>query len=709
MAKRKILLTTLSTVRNRHSVNYYCWAGEGVNRFCDGIASVEAGTKYFLTYEDIDKIVVIGSGETFDERDDLEECELKSVWKSIDNDSVEHLSAYGFYKYRISRFLDNDRLNEKDLDIQIDPARKKELESIVSDILEGEYKKTKRKQWFSFIAESNEGWNRIISVVRQDIGNSFLTEEDYRKYTQPIMDYPQMTELQQDAKKTQQVIKNMEDKLQAILDDQQAYQTLKEGSAQAIVHALEEMRLEYEIAYKQKQVSSYREIILMLRKAIERLHDELVSLKKHRMENEIAYIKYYIYQCCSQNYKLVISQRRETKICFIPAYQSVMQDSTNRIDIVDNLQEIVTAIRGEDKDDIVLYIDMQGGSRTDGYVRNAALSILNNDSKDSITIKQIIATNFEPHNFTNRIVDETKRYKVTDLVSGMNAFLQYGKADLIERYYQSAGTKDKDIECFIQQMKDIDEAISICNVDGMIRSIENLKKTFKGTKRWQKSSLGNEFFQILYEGIQRDYQPIIESDEKSMVLCIIDWAVSKGFLQQALTIVESKFPQILVRNGLFYYMEEDDKDRSEIVGKFKALKDSKSTKEKYKFKEVDHYFIRFYMLEENIMNIIKSKKKEKKDYSFRVTQMDLLELSSEEGIPARTVVNSDGGKKALQELFESYERICVDRNDLNHAKGTITRKDIENHLKELLKNYSNLKRYVNKVVRTESLFETDLK
>ena len=38
----------------------------------------------------------------------------------------------------------------------------------------------------------------------------------------------------------------------------------------------------------------------------------------------------------------------------------------------------------------------------------------------------------------NPIVDETSRYKISDLVAGMNAFIQYGRADLIEKYIKNA-------------------------------------------------------------------------------------------------------------------------------------------------------------------------------------------------------------------------------------------------------------------------------
>ena len=104
----------------------------------------------------------------------------------------------------------------------------------------------------------------------------------------------------------------------------------------------------------------------------------------------------------------------------------------------DNILGIVNTILGistDPEEEICLYMDMQGGNRTSGFVRNAVVSILNNQTTSRVSLKFIVATNFNGSTISeNEIVDETRRYKITDLVSGMNAFLRYGKADMIKQY-----------------------------------------------------------------------------------------------------------------------------------------------------------------------------------------------------------------------------------------------------------------------------------
>ena len=60
---KHVLMTTMSTLAYK-SVNYYYGKNENGKLFCDGISSLEPGTKYFLSKYRIDEIVVVGTKET---------------------------------------------------------------------------------------------------------------------------------------------------------------------------------------------------------------------------------------------------------------------------------------------------------------------------------------------------------------------------------------------------------------------------------------------------------------------------------------------------------------------------------------------------------------------------------------------------------------------------------------------------------------------
>ena len=69
--EKNILLVSLENLDYGIQHNYYCSNDDGDPKFCDGIMRAEAATKYILSKVKIDEIVVIGSGATYDEGDDL--------------------------------------------------------------------------------------------------------------------------------------------------------------------------------------------------------------------------------------------------------------------------------------------------------------------------------------------------------------------------------------------------------------------------------------------------------------------------------------------------------------------------------------------------------------------------------------------------------------------------------------------------------------
>lgn len=163
----------------------------------------------------------------------------------------------------------------------------------------------------------------------------------------------------------------------------------------------------------------------------------------------------------------------------------------------------------------------------------------------------MIATNFNKDNVENEIVDEYNRYRILDLVSGMNAFIQYGKADMIKKYCNDLNIpKGSNVDKLVESMADIDYAISVCNVVDLKKIIGELKDALniKGTSN---NDFVNNIFQILKDGIEKDYGNLVMgeghgTDYSLDYLELISWCGRKGFIQQALTLIEDKMPEIYI-------------------------------------------------------------------------------------------------------------------------------------------------------------------
>lgn len=259
--------------------------------------------------------------------------------------------------------------------------------------------------------------------------------------------------------------------------------------------------------------------------------------------------------------------------------KDVAKPNENAEFAVDNVQGIVNTILSESpKEEICLYIDMQGGIRTSGYVRNAVLSILGNEKDSRVKIKEIIATEYGTHNQVNRIVNETKRYKIMDLAAAMNSFVRYGKVDLLKTYCEERGitvVRDGAAEGdgaalgrLLGLMEKVDDSISLCNINGLQEAIAGMKTLFDeedalfnayGEEQTDDQVFVKSMFEILKEGIRRDYGALLTTTEDKYTLELIHWCTRKGFLQQALTLVEDQMPKVFLKK------EQDVTDNKYIL------------------------------------------------------------------------------------------------------------------------------------------------
>lgn len=671
---RNVLLTTMSTLNNR-ILNYYFVEGD-TPQYCSGISQIEPGAKYILSTQHIDELVVIGSPETYDsetagdkKRDILIVNDLSKEQEVMEDFDPQKASAFAFFKYRISQFLAGENIEEQTIGAEIEPERKQELQNIVAVILEAAGAEEK-KEWFRKFAESSEkNSGKSLSLqlrksIESDIRKNFIDETDYEKYSGAFGQYSEVQELR-DVKESVSV---MMEELARMKQSSKITLLGKEffciRSTRKIEKQIEELREEL----RKTRNNTYKKIILELSSANRRFIEELNALKSNRLNKELAYAKQYLYEQMSDNYRMKsLPSNRQLKLHFVPA----------RIDGIENIGGIVDAICGKDSGKIQLFIDMQGGSRTDGYVRNAVLSILNNELNGQVKICKIVATDFNPRNFANGIVDETKRYQITDLVSGMNAFIQYGKADLIQEYWKNMGIRDDRVSRLVAAMVLADEALSICDIDLLIRAMNRIHSIFYNKEKQVQKNEISSIFRVLESGIQRDYGGIFDRESGTINIPeLVEWAVRKGFLHQAMTIIESKMPNEFVRNGIYYYCK-GERDRINCLDIFKKIYEKENSFwQDYMFLDLDHFVIRYYTRKVKGEHLARTMVKHLQRNAVGTDELKFYSLCR--------------NTNDLYHLLNQYYCICNLRNEASHAVGDRTRKtrkEIEKIINDFLKSY----------------------
>lgn len=191
-----------------------------------------------------------------------------------------------------------------------------------------------------------------------------------------------------------------------------------------------------------------------------------------------------------------------------------------------------------EKGKINLWIDTQGGPRDIIFLLNAICSLLKIADINPNGVYAL--NNIDIANRVWKIDDQTQIYKIFDFVSGMNEFIVSGRANQLEEYYLSIG---KNIPKIVEIMKNLADAILICDVRGFDKYIDELRQQINDIEE-NKSSKENDIDELLLtfiEYIKSDYADILENTND--IYAKIDWLWRKKFYQQTLTYIESNVPQ----------------------------------------------------------------------------------------------------------------------------------------------------------------------
>ena len=384
---------------------------------------------------------------------------------------------------------------------------------------------------------------------------------------------------------------------------------------------------------------------------------------------EFLWLQRFIYTYLADNMKLAVREdNRNIRICFIPTGR----ENSEHYAVAENVGQIVRSINELDADVINVYMDMQGLDSAEGYTILAVLSMLSNDNNNRIHIKEIITSRLRPGQFAGVIDnDEMKRYDINNLVSGMNAFIRYGKVDEVQAYWDSRNIQNDHVDLLLYAMRRVDEGLSLCNISDLVGGIKLLKKVFDETPKGELAEVESNIFRILEETIRMDYGKMLEGDQLDE-LELVKWGMRKKFYQQCLTIIESRVPLDILNRGLFYYADSEEAKKV-YLEELNKLYWSYQPKDRWNFNDLPHFFIKFYGRAQMKRNPV-SKDRQKDFTDYRIRELD---GEAENVTKAYSVLNEN--RDILNNLLYTYYRLGDIRNQINHAEDKPEGSEIDVH------------------------------
>lgn len=539
-----------------------------------------------------------------------------------------------------------------DYDIPLEAILKPQIYTQIKNIIRGKnikgengnYKEKKVKL-------INEIINEIHSDIKTQIQKEYLSKKEIDNYYDEYREY---------LKNHPTASKDIKD-----INETNLASRTKEGALLCYMQ---------NIAINNLKSKSYQED---LGKLALQLHD----INSRRIIEEQQYATEKIYESISDDFKLKCKDtNRDVKIRFVKTKKSGKNKIDNYTGLIDAIISDEKAKKASKK--IEIYLDIQGGLRTDAYVRSNVLSLLNNlqdESKKKVDLKQVISVNYNRNNKINTIVDETGRYKITDLVSGMNAFINYGKTkQLIDTWnilYKDKETDD--IKKMFNAMQKVDQSLSLCDVTALVNAINELNGIFNSEIKDKDSN--NEFIKVFRDNIRDDYKGIVKEDGVD-IFALVKWAYKKGFYQQAITLIESKMPEQMVKDGYFSYGNANDEKRKEWV------KDKAKFDESYLSKDMIHFFFREITMKGHFDKEIDNNNSIKDYYVFYKTADESTDI------------------------LKQYKKIKRQRNKTNHASNPIEFNSITEMISKFVDDYQNIRNKLkrNKIKKLKSEpFTTD--
>lgn len=372
------------------------------------------------------------------------------------------------------------------------------------------------------------------------------------------------------------------------------------------------------------------------------------------------WIMRYLYDELKDTSKLELLEGNENvKIRFIPTDGGDSLGFANTLN--DGFKELLES--SDDGVELDMYICIQSDNANDTVALMNFMEIVKAMPDTNINIKKIATGTRALDGVVNEISDDTTIYGISDLLTGLRAFLRYGKTDLLRVFWKNQNSHDGYIERLLAAMRNIDYGISLCDIADIERGINSLRKLFnEGPFEPDEGNIVEHYFALVIEAIKQDYGVLV-TGEKTEFIDLVKWAYRKEFWQQTLTLIESRGPEDMLSRGLYYYCDSEE-HKQDVIQKFGQIYFDLKQFEKYKLDDIAHYFIKFYG--RNRVPFTKNDDQHTDNY-VRIRTED-LSTDDPEIIRAYTICPDTD---ALSSMLYEYYRLGFVRNLTNHAgEGT---------------------------------------
>lgn len=410
-----------------------------------------------------------------------------------------------------------------------------------------------------------------------------------------------------------------------------------------VIRMLDEFKTKYQKGVRNKDL--FRQLDMRAEN-----EKDLTLLRQSMSDKQWRWLKYSGYLMMDSFYKMhLLGSNRGVSVRFA----AVRKNEQGAFDMQD-LNRIIDTLCVDRKADVSIYMDLQGCDFCDGYSFFNVFSMLQQSSDHRIQIAGIIQSTLTADRLSSPILDEWSRLQIHELLTGINIFLNYGKADYILRYRDVFHTESPNTERMLIGMKYVEEGVSLCNIPVLKYGISVLKQTFSHDPPEQSGDL---IYSILADTIEKDCGKLLTDPEVS-VSELLNWVLRKKMYQQALTIIESQVPADLAERGIFYYARNRE-DAERVMEELNVRFWNDSRKNRYCYDDPAHFLFKYYPFR------FVDRAQPPENRNKAIAHLHIARLhGNTQTLPAFSDLQNDD---MLYELIYNYLYLSALRNEVCHA------------------------------------------
>ena len=174
-----------------------------------------------------------------------------------------------------------------------------------------------------------------------------------------------------------------------------------------------------------------------------------------------------------------------------------------------------------------IYLDTTGGFRNANMYLLLLSRVL---TYQGISTAGAVYSNFQ----AKRVEDISHLIGMFDLVGGMQELSSMANVKSLSAYYQN--TRDPKIKLLVDSMKDLTEAISICQTQGLDEKMKTFNEALNGVE-----DCSDPLMCVLIPTFREKFGHGMTTP------VVIRWCVDNGMVQQALTLYYEQIPAYLLR------------------------------------------------------------------------------------------------------------------------------------------------------------------